>query len=198
MNKLEIQVILGSTREGRFGDKPARWIHDFLAKDERLDVELLDLRDWQLPLFDQAKPPSMVKDGKYGHPLADKWAAKIAAADGYVIVAAEYNHGYGASLKNAIDWIYQEWTRKPVSFVGYGSVGGARAIEQLRAVAVELQMAPLKAAVHVPGPVYVAVRSEKTPVDPSHFAMLEPAATAMREALVWWGTALREARNKSA
>jgi NAD(P)H-dependent FMN reductase len=198
MSKLKIHVILGSTREGRFGDKPAHWIRDFLAKDERLDVDLIDLRDWPLPMFDQAKSPTRVTDGKYGHPLADQWALKIAEADGFVITAAEYNHGYTAALKNALDWIYAPWIRKPVTFVGYGNAGGARAIEQLRQVAVELQMAPIKQAVHIPGQLYMAIRNETVPVAPSHFAPVEQAATAMRDDLAWWATALREARHKTA
>jgi NAD(P)H-dependent FMN reductase len=194
---LKILVILGSTREGRFGDKPAHWIRDFLSRDGRLVVELVDLSDWPLPMFDQSKSPTRVTDGDYGHPLASRWAAKVGEADGFVIVAAEYNHGYTAVLKNALDWIYAEWRRKPVTFVAYGAVGGARAVEQLRQVAVELQMAPIKHAVHLPGPVFMAVRSAPAPVDPAHFAPVEQAAAAMRDDLAWWGSALREARGKT-
>ncbi len=197
MDKLKILVILGSTREGRFGDKPAHWMRDFLGKDEHIDAELVDLRDWPLPLFDQPKSPSRVTDGHYGHPLADQWAAKIGAADGFVLIAAEYNHGYTAALKNALDWLYREWTRKPVSFVGYGGAGGARAIEQLRLVAVELQMAPLRFAVHLPLEVFRAVVKATVPADPALFAPSEQAAAAMRDDLVWWAKALRDARTKS-
>jgi NAD(P)H-dependent FMN reductase len=196
LDKLKILVILGSTREGRFGDKPAHWIRDLLNEDARIDAELVDLRDWPFPMFDQARGPAKVTDGEYGHPLANRWATKVAGADGFVMTAAEYNHGYTAALKNALDWIYREWCRKPVAFVGYGSVGGARAIEQLRQVAVELQMAPIKFSVHVPMPVYLAVMKETAPADRAHFAMGEQAAVAMRDDLVWWAQALREARQK--
>ena len=196
MDKLKILVILGSTREGRYGDKPARWISDFLDEDPRLEAELVDLRDWPLPMFDQPRAPARVTDGEYGHPVANRWAAKVAKADGFVMTAAEYNHGYTPVLKNALDWIYREWCRKPVTFVGYGNMGGARAVEQLRQVAVELQMAPIKLAVHIPGPVYLATMKETAPVDPSHFAPVEKAALAMREDLAWWASALREARHK--
>jgi NAD(P)H-dependent FMN reductase len=196
MTKLKVHVILGSTREGRFGDKPAHFIRDFLNRDPRLEAELVDLRDWPLPMFDQPKSPTRVTDGNYGHPVANRWAAKVAEADGFVMTAAEYNHGYTAVLKNALDWIYREWSRKPVSFVGYGSAGGARAVEQLRQVAIEFQMVPIKFAVHVPSAVYMATRTESAPVDPSHFAPLEPAAEAMRNDLAWWASALREARNE--
>lgn len=197
MDKLRILVILGTTRAGRFGEKPAVWVRDFLAQDGRLDVELVDLRDWPLPFFDQPKGPSRVTDGNYGHPLANAWAKKIASADGFVLTAAEYNHGYSAVLKNALDWIYAEWRRKPVSFVGYGNAGGARAVEQLRQVAVELQLAPLKYAVHLPGPLYLALMNQTGPVDPAAFAPVEQAAAAMRDDLAWWADALREARRRT-
>jgi len=197
MKKLNIPVILGSTREGRFGEKPARWICDVLNADPRYESELIDLRDWPLPSFDSAKAPVYVKDGDYGNPLANRWAAKVAAADGFVVTAAEYNHGYSAVLKNALDWIYGEWVRKPISFVGYGNMGGARAIEQLRQVAVELQMVPLRFAVHLPVSVYLAIMKLTAPVDPAHFAPVEPAALAMLDDLAWWGNVLREARTQS-
>lgn len=194
MSKLRIQVIIGSTREGRYGDKPAHWIRDFLAEDARLDVELVDLRQWPFPLFDQPLGPARVKNGDYGHPLANAWAAKIAQADGFVFLTAEYNHGYTPVLKNALDWIYAEWTRKPCTFVGYGGAGGARAIEQLKQVAIELQMVPSKFSVHLPLAVYMATMNEPIPVRRDLFGPAEHAATAMREDLVWWATALREAR----
>jgi NAD(P)H-dependent FMN reductase len=112
MSKLDIKVILGTTREGRFGEKPARWICDFLEQDPRLSAELVDLRDFPLPLFDRPKSPMRVTDGDYGHPVANAFGKKMAEADGFVMTAAEYNHGYAASLKNALDWIYPEWVRK--------------------------------------------------------------------------------------
>ena len=193
--KLKILVVIGSTRPTRFADKPAAWLLDFLNQDERIEAELVDLREYPLPLFDQAKSPMRVTDGDYGNPIANQWAAKVASADGFVMIAAEYNHGYTAALKNALDWIYKEWVRKPITFLGYGNVGGARAIEQLRLVAVELQMVPLKFAIHIPGQAYLAIMKESAPVDPSHFALAEPSAKAMREDLVWWATTLRGARN---
>jgi len=196
MSKLKILVVIGSTREGRFGDKPAHWIADFLNQDPRFAAELVDLRDWPLPFFDRVKAPLRVTDGDYGNPLANEWAKKVGGADGFVCTAAEYNHGYTAVLKNALDWLGPEWRRKPITFVGYGAVGGARAVEQLRQVAIELQMVPIKFAVHVPVPVFLAVRNETAPVDPKHFAAGEQAATALREDLAWWAETLREARNK--
>lgn len=197
MSKLKIHVIIGSTRQGRYADKPAHWIREILNEHEQLDAELVDLRDWPLPMFDQPKGPARVTDGDYGHPLANAWAKKVDEADGFIMMVVEYNHGYTAVLKNAIDWIYREWSRKPVSFVGYGNAGGSRAVEQLRQVAIELQMAPMKSAVHIPGHVYMATMKEAAPIDRKLYVAGEPAAHAMREDLVWWASALREARSRT-
>ena len=197
MDPLKILVILGSTRQNRYGDKPAHWIRDLLAQDSRLSVELIDLREVPLPFFDQPRSPIRVTDGHYGHPVADTWATRVREADGFVIVAAEYNHGYSAVLKNALDWIYLEWVRKPVTFVGYGNAGGARAIEQLREVAIEFQMAPIRHAVHLSRDVFLTTMKEPAPVPSALFAPAEPAAFAMRDELVWWANALREARRKT-
>ena len=192
----KIVVILGSTREARYGDKPAHWILGRLREDPRFDPELVDLRDWPLPFFDRPMSPTRITNGDYGNEVANRWGAKVASAAGFVIVVAEYNHGYTAVLKNALDWVFREWNRKPVTFVGYGNAGGSRAIEQLRQVVIELQMMPMKFAVHLPGPLYMALRNEVMPVDPKHFAPAEPAASAMREDLAWWAETLRSARNQ--
>jgi NAD(P)H-dependent FMN reductase len=190
----KILVILGSTREGRYGDKPAQWITGLLRADGRLDPELVDLRDWPLPFFDQPRSPTRVTDGHYGHEIVDRWGAKVASADGFVIIAAEYNHAPTAVLKNALDWVYREWNRKPVTFVGYGNAGGARAIEQLRQIAVELEMAPIRRAVHLPVDVYRATAG--APYDPALFAPAEPAAKLMLDDLAWWTAALARARRE--
>jgi NAD(P)H-dependent FMN reductase len=190
----KILVLVGSTREGRYGDKPAHWILGLLRADPRFDAELVDLRDWPLPFFDQPKSPTRITDGNYGNEVANRWAQKVAGADGFVIVAAEYNHGYTAVLKNALDWIFREWNRKPVTFVGYGSVGASRAIEQLREVAVELEMAPIRRAVHLSLEVYRATMAASAPADPALFAPAEPAAKVMIDDLAWWANALARAR----
>src|SRR5579884_661034 len=147
---LKIKVIIGSTREGRFADKPACWIFNELKKREGVEVELLDLRDFDLPFFNESKTPSSITE-PYQNEVVKRWTAKIAEADGFVMVTPEYNHSFSAVLKNAIDWVYKEWNKKAVAFVSYGSVMGGRSIEQLRLVAVEVQMAPVRAAVHIPG-----------------------------------------------
>lgn len=194
MSSVNIGVIVGSTRAGRYGDKPAHWITGRLRARDGVGAELLDLRDWSLPFFDQALPPPRVTTGDYGHPVANQWAAKIASLDGFVVVTAEYNHGYTAVLKNALDWIFREWNRKPVAFLGYGGTGGARAIEQLRLVAVELGLAPLRAAIHLPKEVYLATLKATAPADLALFAPADPAAELLVNELLWWARALRAAR----
>jgi NAD(P)H-dependent FMN reductase len=188
----KIKVILGSTRQGRFGDQPAKWIAA-KAKAKGLDVEILDLRDYPLPFFDEAMSPTMAatREGAYPYPTSAKWTAKIAEADGFIMIAAEYNHGYTAVLKNAIDYVSREWNKKPVAFVGYGSVGGARAIEQLREVAIELQMTPVRAAVHISN--FWNLLDEKGQIKMESF---EASGDAMLDQLIWWTDTLKEARAK--
>ena len=154
MKKLHVKVILGSTRQGRYGDKPASWIFGELGKLESITAELLDLRDYPLPFYDEPVSP-MRLNGNYSTPQIKKWSEKIKEADAFIIIAPEYNHGYTAVLKNALDHLYPEWNFKPVGFISYGSVGGARVIEQLRQVAVELQMLPIKNAIHAPIDLYM-------------------------------------------
>jgi NAD(P)H-dependent FMN reductase len=168
---VKIQVIIGSTRQNRFSEKPARYIFDELKKKEGVEAELIDLREWPLPFYDEPISPAMNK-GNYFNELGKKWAAKVGEADGYIIVAPEYNHGYTAVLKNALDWVFAEWNKKPVGFVSYGNAGGARAIEQLRQVVIELQMLPIRSAIHIPAEVYLAVMNEKVPVNPELFKPL--------------------------
>ncbi len=168
---LTIHVIIGSTRQNRFSEKPARYILDELKKKEDVQAELIDLRDWPLPFYDEPISPAINK-GNYSNELGKKWAAKVGEADGYIMVTPEYNHGYSAVLKNALDWVFPEWNGKPVGFVSYGNAGGARAIEQLRQVVIELQMVPIRSAIHIPTEVYLAVRNESVPANPELFKPL--------------------------
>ncbi len=114
------------------------------------------------------------------------------------MIAPEYNRGYTAVLKNAIDWVYKEWNRKPVGFLSYGSVGGARAVEQLRLVAVEMQLVPIRAAIHLPLDLYISMMKDEAPVDPARFKPVEQQAHAVIEQLVWYGKALKAARDAEA
>jgi NAD(P)H-dependent FMN reductase len=191
--KLSIKVILGSTRPGRFGEKVAPWIMDSLKAQEGVEAELLDLRDYPMPFFNEAVSPNYKKE-PYTEPNVVKWTAKIAEADGYIMIAPEYNHGYSAVLKNAIDYVGPEWHDKAVAFVSYGSVAGGRVVEQLREVAVELQMAPIRNAVHIPWDVYMKVAGLGGTAEPEALKGLDERAKAMIDQLIWWTKALKVAR----
>jgi NAD(P)H-dependent FMN reductase len=197
MAAISVQIIVGSTRQGRYGDKPAHWLYGILQQKEGIAAELIDLRDWPLPFFNDPVSPSKAK-GNYANPDARRWAQKVAGADAYIFVVPEYNHGYPAVLKNALDWIYQEWNNKPVGFVSYGNVGGARSVEQLREVAVELQMIPIRYAVHIPGDVYRATTKQPLPVDPGLFEPVRDRADAMITQLVGMAKTLRSGRQEAA
>jgi NAD(P)H-dependent FMN reductase len=188
MDALKIKVILGSTRQQRFGEQPAKWITE-KAKSKGFDVELLDLRDYPMPFFNEAISPSMKKE-PYANSAVEQWTEKIAEADGFIMIAAEYNHGYTAVLKNAIDYVGKEWNKKPVAFVGYGSVGGARAIEQLREVAIEAQLAPIRNAVHLTN-FWGLLDASGT----MNFSSFEGAGDGMLDQLAWWTKALKVARD---
>jgi NAD(P)H-dependent FMN reductase len=140
----KIGIILGSTRPGRNGEAVAKWVLDVAKQRADAEFELVDLLDYNLPHLDEAVPPSM---GQYSRPHTLAWAEKIASFDGFIIVTPEYNHSTSGALKNAIDFLFAEWNNKAVGFVGYGSVGGARAVEHLRLVAGELMMADVRAQV---------------------------------------------------
>lgn len=192
---LKLKIILASVREGRFGDKPATWMFEQAKQTTDIDVELLDLKDFPMPFFNESVPPSMIKE-PYSHPEVARFTQKIKEADAFIVVTPEYNHGYPASLKNALDWVCVEWNNKPMAFVAYGSVGGARSVEQLRQVAVELQMAPIRNAIHITFD-YIMKTYEQPSISPME--LLKPfdeKAEGMMKQLVWWGNALKEARNK--
>jgi NAD(P)H-dependent FMN reductase len=191
---MKIKIILGSTRQGRFGDKPAQWIFDLVKQREGVEAELLDLRDYPMPFFDEPVSPSQIKE-PYSNPVVQKWTAKIAEADGFIILSPEYNHGYSAVLKNAIDYVGKEWHQKAVGFVSWGSVSGARAIEQLREVAVELELASIRPSIHIPLPVYMAVLKEPVPANPELFQPIQENAGKFIDQLLWWTKALKTARD---
>ncbi len=136
-----IGIILGSTRPGRNGEQVARWVLEAATRREDADFELVDLADHPLPHLDEPVPPSQ---GQYQKEHTRAWAATVASFDGFVIVTPEYNHGTSGVLKNALDFVYAEWNNKAVGFVSYGSAGGIRAVEHLRLVSAELQMADVR------------------------------------------------------
>jgi NAD(P)H-dependent FMN reductase len=186
---LQVLVVNSTTREDRFSEIVVPWVLAGLGRRSDLVVDTLDLRDHPLPFFDA--PPPAKNPRLYPDDDVRRLAEQIDRADCFVILAAEYNHGYSAVLKNVLDWTFVEWNRKPVSFVGWGNVGGARAIEQLRLVAVELEMAPLRHAVHVLGAHMMAVRAGESDALES----LEPRLDLLTGDLAWWGAALRAARS---
>jgi NAD(P)H-dependent FMN reductase len=187
-----ISVIVGSTRQGRFSEKPAEWILRHLKKRGDVDARLLDLRDFPMPFFDQPVSPATPGRLPYEHEVVKKWTAAIAQSDGFVFVTPEYNYGPAAVLKNAIDWVYPEWNRKAAAFVSYGSALGARSVQQLRETAVELQLAPVRSAVHIPVATLWA-HYQGGDVD-AGLAALEAPAGRLIDDLLWWTAALKTAR----
>ncbi|HEX7695072.1 MAG TPA: NAD(P)H-dependent oxidoreductase [Sphingomonas sp.] len=185
MVQLRISVIVGSVREGRISLPIARWVMDRIAAREEFDAELLDLAQWDLPMFAEPFPPAT---GRYSE-RQRAWAEQIATADGYILVAPEYNHGMSAVLKNALDTVYAEWSRKPVAFVAHGGMGGARSVEQLRQVTAAMEMAPLSAAVHLQG------AAKLREGDRFNAGEIEDRRlSALFDELLWWGRALKAAR----
>jgi NAD(P)H-dependent FMN reductase len=181
-----IGIILGSTRPGRSGAAVAQWVYEAAARRTDARFELVDLLDYNLPHLDEAMPPSV---GQYSRPHTLEWASKIASFDGFVIVTPEYNHSTSGALKNAIDFLYAEWNNKAVGFVSYGGNGGTRAVEHLRLIAAELQLADVRAQValslHTDFENYSVFR-------PGEFQL--QALTATLDQVVAWSTALAPLR----
>ena len=186
MSDLKIAVILGSTRPGRNGKAVADWVMAKAASRTGATYELVDLADYPLPHMDEAVPPSM---GQYSGDHTKAWAAKIASYDGYVFVSPEYNHSTSGVLKNAIDYLYAEWNNKAAAFVSYGSLGGARAIEHLRGISSELQIAHVRQQL-----------SFSLFTDFENFSTFKPGAqhedsvTTMFDQLESWTTAMKTLR----
>jgi NAD(P)H-dependent FMN reductase len=188
-----ISVIVGSTREGRFSEKPSRWIHRHLQQRAGVDARLLDLRDYPMPFFDQQATPAMPGRPPYENDSVRRWTAAIGESDGFVVVTPEYNHGTSAVLKNAIDWVYPEWNRKPISFVSYGSAMGVRSVQQLRQNAIELQLAPIRSSIHIPVDTLWA-HYQGGDVD-AGLAALDERVDPFIDDLLWWTGALQRARS---
>ena len=183
---VKLAIIIGSTRPGRKADAVARWVHEIAKKRQDAEFEVVDIKEFDLPLLDEAVPPSM---GQYSMPHTKAWAAKIASFDAYVFVTPEYNHGPSGALKNAIDFLYREWNNKAAGFVSYGSAGGVRAVEQLRLVMGELQVADVRAQVML-----------SLFTDFENFSVFKPTPTheksvnVMLDQVIAWGGALKSLR----
>lgn len=186
---LKIAVILGSTRPDRVSETVGKWVLEGAKQVEGWDAELIDLRDWPLPFYQEIASVKNLK-GEYSVELAKVWSKKIATIDAFIIVTPEYNHGYPAVLKNAFDYLYEEWNDKPVAFVAYGSVGGARAVEQLRQVAAELCMADIRESLHI---MRVTSLIEDGVFTPEEFHTKK--MDVLLPQLDWWAKALKTARD---
>jgi len=192
MIKIKIKIILGSTRSNRFSDKVGQWIYEETKRKEDIEAEILDLRDYPLPFFDEPVSPAAIQNGDYPNETARRWASKIREADAFIIVTPEYNHGIPGVLKNALDYIYYEWNNKPVGFISYGSVGGARVIEQLRQIAIELQMAPIRNSIHILN--HWNLLEENGNLKKGALDSFKRNADAFLAQLIWWAKALKSAR----
>jgi NAD(P)H-dependent FMN reductase len=185
---IKIAIILGSTRPGRNGEAVARWVYEIAKKRIDAEFEYVDIKDFNLPLLDEPVPPSQ---GQYSKEHTQVWSAKIDSFDGYIFVTAEYNHGIPGALKNGIDYLYKEWNNKAAGFVGYGSAGGVRAVEQLRLVMAELQVADVRAQVAV------SIITEF-----EDFRIFKPASyqeklvNNMLDQVISWGRALKLVRTQ--
>ena len=183
---LKIGIVTGSTRPGRVNLQVAEWVKQIADKRSDVSFEIVDIADYQLPLYDEAIPAAY---GQYAHEHTKKWAAKIGSLDGFIFVTPEYNHSFSPALKNAIDFIYGEWNNKAAGFVSYGSGGGIRAVEQLRQIMSEIQIADVRAQV------FMSLFSdfENFSVfkpDPRHEASLE----TVLDQVISWSKALKPVR----
>jgi NAD(P)H-dependent FMN reductase len=190
--KPKIALIIGSTRPTRFADKPAQWMLATAKARTDMDVELVDLRDYDLPFFDEMASNLWMPSQ---NPNAVKWQNKLAEFDGYIFVVAEYNRSITGSLKNALDQAYKEWGHKPMAAIAYGAMGGTRALEHLRMIAVELQMVPVRNAVHIGGGDFFKVHpiGGNAPISEIE-GNLAASAKATLDDVVWWANATMAAR----
>lgn len=193
MSKPKIGLIIGSTRDSRFADIPAQWMLKQAQARTDIDVELVDLRDFDLPLFNEVASNAWAPSQSEA---AVKWQKKVGEFDGYIFIVAEYNRSITGALKNALDQAYVEWAKKPMTAFAYGSVGGTRALEHLRNIAVELQMVPTRNAVHLGMgdffKVHPGLGGSGNIADVE--ASLLPSAGAALDDLVWWANATKAAR----
>ncbi|MTD99253.1 FMN reductase [Paracoccus sp. YIM 132242] len=191
MTKPRIGVIISSTRDTRFADKPTAWLMDKVKDHPDLDFALIDLRDRNLPFFNEPASNLWMPSGD---PNAVAWQETLAGFDGFIFVVAEYNHSITGALKNALDQAFKEWNRKPFSALAYGSMGGARALEHLRLIGIELQMVPLRNAVHIGGGDFFKVSplGANAPIAEIE-DHLEGSLKAMLDELTWWAKTLQTA-----
>lgn len=187
---MKIGIVIGSNRPGRNADAVKSWLLERTNQYEGdLEFSFVDLADWNLPLFNE---PGFPASGQYEHELTKKWSAEVSQYDGFVFVVPEYNRGAPAVLKNAIDYLYNEWAYKPVAFVGYGSAGGAHSIYGLRVVASELNMVDIRKQVTIN--VWTAVKDGEWIAGDAYDNTLNDTLTQLE----WWTKALVDAKKNSA
>lgn len=193
--KPRIALIVGSTRPSRFADAPANWMLKQAQARDDIQVERIDLRDFDLPFFDEVSSNLWMPSK---NPEATRWQETLAGFDGFIFVVAEYNHSITGALKNALDQAYKEWVRKPFTAIAYGGTGGSRALEHLRLIGVELQMVPTRNAVHIGGTDFYAVHpmAGNQPFEAIE-ANLLPSAKASLDELVWWAEATMAAKARA-
>jgi NAD(P)H-dependent FMN reductase len=189
-----LQIIVGSTRGGRAADRVVPWVVERARSDGRFDVEVLDLRDWPLPMFAETlETVGDFADPTYSDPIVKRWNDTIRRGDAFLFVTPEYNHSVPGVLKNAVDNVFVSFAfrNKPGAFVGYsgGAIGGARAVEHLAHIAIEAEMVPLRSTVLVGG-VQQAFDEAGEPVDP----MTDAALRVLLDDLAWWSRLLRRGR----
>jgi NAD(P)H-dependent FMN reductase len=183
-----LQIIIASTRPGRVGPSVAAWFYDRAVKAGAFDVELIDLAEVNLPMFDEPRHPRF---GEYEHQHTKDWSATIRRGDAYVFVIPEYNYGFNAAIKNAIDYLNQEWQYKPLGFVSYGGVAaGTRAVQMLKQVVSALKMIPMADAVHIP--FVQQFLDDQRVLQPND--VMEGAATALLSELARWTSAVQPLR----
>jgi NAD(P)H-dependent FMN reductase len=187
-----LQIIIASTRPGRVGPSVASWIHQRAIAHGGFDVELIDLAEVNLPMFDEPNHPRL---HQYVHQHTKDWSATIDRADAFIFVIPEYNYGFNAAIKNAIDYLNAEWKHKPVGFVSYGGVGaGTRAVQMLKQVITALSMVPVFDAVNIP--FIQQFLDDERKLQPND--IMETAATTMLDELVRWTASLRALREPAA
>ena len=193
MSKPKIALIISSTRKARVADMAASWMLAQAQARGDMTVELVDLRDFDLPLFDEPASNAYMPSASL---QAQAWQKKIAEFDGYIFTVAEYNHSISGALKNALDQAYVEWAKKPFTAIAYGSMGGARAVEHLRGIGAELAMVSTRNVVHIGGGDFWRVHPHmggSGNLSDIEAAIL-PSAKAALDDLVWWAKATMAAR----
>ncbi len=189
MSKPKIAIIISSTRASRVGEQAAKYLESVASKRNDLSFEVVDLRDYPMPFFNEVASNAYVPSS---NEVAQKWQQKVASFDGFIFVTAEYNNSITAALKNALDYAYPEWNRKAAAYFSYGSAGGARAVQHLRDICVELQMAPVRHSVLIQGnDFYPIMNGEKQVKD---LPYLKGLTETMLDQLAWWTYALKDAR----